>query len=136
MFFSIVAANHFRIGLRGGGVTAGPAVTVSTVCRGGGGGTSIPRGNFDFYCLSITKYPLSVDPAFWTHRQTVLVTRWWLSPAHGPCLWEHWRRSLSAGDLTGKVNTAMFQESRVLKESNMNTETQPIMGSNDGGEHS
>lgn len=30
----------------------------------------------------------------------------------------------------------MFQESRVLKESNVDTETQPIMGSNDGGEHS
>lgn len=33
-------------------------------------------------------------------------------------------------------NTAMFQKSRVLKESNVNTETLLIMGSNDGGEHS
>lgn len=49
------------------------------------------------------------------------------------CHWEHWR-SLSTRKLIGKVDIAMFQESRVLKEPNVYNEALSMIGSTDDEE--
>lgn len=70
MFFSIVAANHFRIGLRGGGVTAGPAVTVSTVCRGGGGAQASQGATLTFIVSVLPNiHSLLILPSGLTDKQ-------------------------------------------------------------------